>query len=312
MSSSYVAPLQTAWSRTRRMLFKPFRFDFWLVLGFAAFLSEGLTHSGGGGGGGGGGGRFGMHERGAAFRAVVRHVAGFLLHPVWGVLIVCILTLVAIALLVFMWISSRGKFIFLDGVVHERAAIVEPWKRFAREGNSLFVFWFLLSIASVAAVIGLSLPLIPAVLNAAATGEGWPLVIAIALSWWAAAMVPLILVIAYTHLFLFQFVVPIMYRNRIGVMAAWSRFLALLRRSVGSFLAFGVFYLVLLIGFVVAAGIVGFSTCCIGFLVMGLSYIGSVVLLPAHVLFRGLGPDFLAQFGPEWSVTEGGTTAAVE
>ena len=253
-----------------------------------------------------------MHERGAAFRAVVRHVAGFLLHPVWGVLIVCILTLVAIALLVFMWISSRGKFIFLDGVVHERAAIVEPWKRFAREGNSLFVFWFLLSIASVAAVIGLSLPLIPAVLNAAATGEGWPLVIAIALSWWAAAMVPLILVIAYTHLFLFQFVVPIMYRNRIGRdggMESVSGVAPPERRELPGVRS-------VLPGaanrFVVAAGIVGFSTCCIGFLVMGLPYIGSVVLLPAHVLFRGLGPDFLAQFGPEWSVTEGGTTAAVE
>jgi hypothetical protein len=284
------------------MLFKPFRFDFWLVLGFAAFLSEGLTHSGGGGGGGGG--RFGVHERGAAFREVVRHVAGFLLHPVWGALIVCILVLVAIALLVFMWISSRGKFIFLDGVVHERAAIVEPWKRFAREGNSLFVFWLLLSIASGAAVVGLSLPLIPAVLNAAATGEGWPLVIAIALSWWAAAMVPLILLIAYTHLLLFQFVVPIMYRNRIGVLAAWGRFLALFQRNAGSFLAYGVFYLALLIGFAVVAGIVGFSTCCIGFLLMGLPYVGSVLLLPVHVLFRGLGPDFLAQFGAEWAAIQ--------
>src|SRR5262245_17504965 len=129
MTPSYVAPLQTAWSRTRRMLFRPFRFEFWIVLGFAAFLSEGLTHSGGGGGGGGG--CFGVHERGAAVREVVRHVASFLLHPIWGVLIICILTLVAIAIMVFMWVSSRGKFVFLDDVLHERAAIVAPWKDFA-------------------------------------------------------------------------------------------------------------------------------------------------------------------------------------
>jgi len=298
---SYVAPLQASWSRTQRMLFRPFRFEFWLTLGFAAFLSEGLTHSGGGGGGGGGH-NFGWHERGAAFREGMRHVASFLLHPVWGVLIVCFLGLFAIALLVFMWLSSRGKFIFLDDVLHERAAIVAPWKQFAREGNSLFVFWLVLSIASILAVVGVSLPLIPAVLNAAATGEGWPLVIGIVVSWWATAMVPLVLVIAYTHLFLFQFVVPIMYRERIGVMVAWSRFLALFRAHVWSFLAYGVFYLVLLIGFAIAAGIVGFSTCCVGFIVMGLPYIGAVVLLPAHVLFRGLGPEFLAQFGPEWAV----------
>jgi hypothetical protein len=292
------------------MLFRPFRIDFWLVLGFAAFLSEGLTHSGGGGGRGGGPGRFGMHERGVAFREVLRHVASFLLHPVWGVVILCIVVLALTALLVFMWISSRGKFIFLDDVIHERSAIVEPWKQFKREGNALFVFWLVLSMASAAAVIGISLPLIPAVLHAAATGEGWPLVLGIALSWWVGVMVPLILVVAYTHLFLFEFVVPIMYRNRIGVLAGWSRFMALFRQHIGSFLAFGVLYLGLVLALAVTVMVVGLSTCCIGFVIMGLPYVGSVVLLPVHVLFRGLGPDFLAQFGPEWAA-KGVTTTPV-
>jgi hypothetical protein len=45
---------------------------------------------------------------------------------------------------------------------------------------------------------------------------------------------------------------------------------------------------------------VGFATCCIGFLLMVTPYVGQVVLLPLHVAYRALGPEFLAQFGPEF------------
>ena len=165
-----------------------------------------------------------------------------------------------------------------------------------------------MAIVSVVTILTVSLPLIPALLSAAATGQGWPIVLAIVLSWWAAAMVPLLLLIAYTHLFLFQFVVPIMYREGIGVLAAWGKFLALFRSHVLHFLAFGLFFIVLLIGVAVAIMVVGFSTCCVGFVLFALPYVSSVVLLPIDVLFRGLGPDFLAQFGPEWSIGERTTT----
>jgi hypothetical protein len=54
---------------------------------------------------------------------------------------------------------------------------------------------------------------------------------------------------------------------------------------------------------------VGFSTCCIGFILFGLPYVSSLVTLPVLVTFRGLGPEFLAQFEPELSVF-GAETAA--
>lgn len=300
MSASYVAPLQQSWARMQRLLFRPFRLDFWFTLGFAAFLSEGVNHFGGGGGGPGK--RIGAHAVGVPFRDVVRGVAAFLLHPVWGALLICLVVFATVVLLLFMWISSRGKFIFLDDVLHERSAIVEPWKRFAREGNSLFVFWVAMSMLSVCAVVGISLPLIPALLTAAATGEGWPLVLGLIVSWWVAAMIPLLLVVGYTHIFLFQFVVPIMYRDHLGVLDAWGRFFSLFKKNVVSFLAFGLFFLLLLLASWVAIMVVGFSTCCIGFVLVAIPYISSVVLLPIDVLFRGLGPDFLGQFGPEWAI----------
>ena len=46
---------------------------------------------------------------------------------------------VALALLVIgvalLWLSSRGKLIFLDNMIQERAAFVDPWKRFRRLGD---------------------------------------------------------------------------------------------------------------------------------------------------------------------------------
>ena len=57
-----------------------------------------------------------------------------------------------------------------------------------------------------------------------------------------------------------------------------------------------------MVGFAAFIGlaIIGFGTCCIGVVLMIIPYIGNVVLLPVTVTSRGLGPEFLAQFGPEW------------
>ena len=43
MPISLAVPLQRAWGRMERMLFRPFRLRTWFVLGFAAFLSEYLS-----------------------------------------------------------------------------------------------------------------------------------------------------------------------------------------------------------------------------------------------------------------------------
>lgn len=304
MNVSYLAPLRQSWMRTQRMLFRPFRMETWLVLGFAAFLSEYLS-------GFGGGGNYSWKGRPhVGIGPVLSRIAEFLLHPLWGTLVIVLVALVLITTLAFMWLSSRGKFIFLDNVVHERTGIVEPWGRFSRHGNALFGFWLGFFLACGALFLAITVPLLPAILGAVASGGALQVLSAIAVGWWVALMVPLGIVAAYTHLFLFQFVVPIMYREGQGVLAAWRRFLPLLRANVLEFLLFGLFYLVALIVVGVSIAVVGIATCCVGLLVLAIPYVGSVLLLPVEVPLRGLGPDFLAQFGPEWSVFDQAPPAA--
>src|SRR6266436_5888573 len=114
----------------QRMLFSPFRLDFWLVLGFAAFLSEyrwwGSTGS-----------HRSFHDHGREFpHEVLRRVVDFFSHPLGLTLILCVALIALTAFVLVTWIGSRGKFIFLDNVAREQSGIVKPWRRLKRLGNS--------------------------------------------------------------------------------------------------------------------------------------------------------------------------------
>ena len=301
MAVSYTLAVQQSWSRMVRMLFRPFRIETWFVLGFAAFLSEYLSHPTGGSSFSGHGSGWRDYHHGEV-PPQVRHVAGFLLHPAWGALLIAIVTVAVLCLLLFVWLSCRGKFVFLDNLAREKAAIVEPWKRYGRLGNSLFAFGLTLTLLTIGTGLAISLPVLIPVLRALDTGEGWPALIPMIALWWVMAIVPFALVVGCTFLFLEHFVVPIMYRHELGVLAAWGRFFSLFSRNTASFIGFALFYFVISIVFGIAVAVGGFATCCVGFLLLSIPYVGSVVLLPIEVTLRGLGPDFLSQFGSEWSI----------
>ena len=51
---------------------------------------------------------------------------------------ICVLICVVLLLIVlFAWLRARGRFIFVDRIVRNRAAIVAPWKEFRGEGKQL-------------------------------------------------------------------------------------------------------------------------------------------------------------------------------
>lgn len=289
------APLQAGWSWMVRVLFRPFELRKWFVLGFSAWLA-GLASWGGGGGGSGvtddGGGRELVHSAQEGWDWLSSH--GLIV----GLLAVGCLVVLALIVLA-LWVSSRAKFIFLDNVVHDRARIVEPWKKFQRPGDSLFLFRLvvvLLAVPLSLATLGLGIWL-------AAGPGGWAHMEGLGTIVGAvtSALVGLILLVAtlYTFFFLDAFVVPLMYRFELGVLDGWRRFLSLLQVHGLWFLACGLF--VFGLGFVALVAIIttGLMTCCLGFVLLALPYIGTVVLLPLIVTYRAFTVAFLAQFEPE-------------
>src|SRR5262245_55799516 len=140
MSISVTQPIDRALKRTALILFKPFKFGKWFVLGFCAFLSQcgedsnggfRLPNFGGSSGGSGGGGGPTRQEILDWFHThltliIVIASASFLL-------------IIGLSALI-SWLRARGTFMFIDGIATNRAAIAEPWREFRREANSLFLF----------------------------------------------------------------------------------------------------------------------------------------------------------------------------
>ena len=299
MNVSYVEPLRLAWSRMTRMLFRPIRAGFWFKLGFAAFLSEYLSW-------GIGHGRLGRHvERhstpGVISPDVFGKIIDFLRNPFVTALVIWIAICALAAYVLITWISSRGRFIFLDNVAHERAAIVEPWRRFRQIGNSLFV-WRLVFNTIILMIVGAIAAPFLAAIAALIHADSFRFSDLFVLLPLPIMLLPVGIFAAFVQLFRMSFVEPIMYRDGLGAMAAWGRFLALFGSRPLPFLVYGLYALLLLI---VAFGMVfafGISTLGLGFLLLAIPYIGSVVMLPLEVTARAVGPEFLAQFGSEYVV----------
>ncbi len=291
MNVTYFPPLQRAWERARRTLLSPFRLETWLVLGFAAFLSEWLS---------GGWGQSGLHRR-AEWHGRAAEALAIFAHPVWGPLLIVVAAVAIVVALVFQWLGARGKFVFLDDVVHERPAIVAPWTAYRRQGNSLFLFKLAYWVVAAIVFGGVLLSAAGAAVLAW-VGFHAPVAAAPPLAMGVSLLAVLGLIFAFVLLMLEDFVVPLMYRDGLLTLDAWRRFLPLLRQRLGTFVLYALFVLMLRVivgAFVVAVGV---GTCCVGFLLFLAPYIGQVVLLPVYFTFRALGPEFLGQFGPEFAL----------
>jgi uncharacterized membrane protein YccF (DUF307 family) len=52
--------------------------------------------------------------------------------------------------------------------------------------------------------------------------------------------------------------------------------------------------------FVIAVVAAGLATCCVGWILLAIPYISTVVTLPAWYTYRAYSLEFLAQLGPEY------------
>ena len=211
--------------------------------------------------------------------------------PSWVLPLIGLGVLVVIAIVVvLMWLSARGKFIFADCIVRNRGAIEEPWREFKREGNSYFLFSLLVA-AIVLFIIGLAtIPLwVPFALKGEAP-EGVGLFVGIGL----LALVALVMGVAF-HV-ISSFMIPVMYRQRCGASAAFQATVQLIAGNIGVVILYVLFVLVLMLAFALVSCLATCLTCCI----VAIPYLGTVIMLPAYVFFMSYLLLFVRQFGPEY------------
>jgi len=290
---SVMDAIERALDRTKTVLFRPFDLGKWLALGFCAFLAT-LGQSGGGYTGGN---PFGG-AKGDEYQKVVPWVVE---HLTLVLTVGAAILLVGVALGVLLtWLSSRGEFMFLDGVARNRAGVVEPWHRFRNLANSLFVFRLVLGLLGLGTVL---------LVAGAGILVAWPSIQARdfdaravgAVVGGACLLVPVALFLGLLKLLLRDFVVPIMFKRGLPAMEAFR----ILRKEIlpGRVLPMVLFYLMTLamgLASAILVVLVTCLTCCIA----GLPYISSVVFLPVFVFFRCYSLCFLEQIGPEWRIIE--------
>jgi hypothetical protein len=213
-----------------------------------------------------------------------------------GPLIAFGIILVIGLLILLTWLRSRGQFMFIDGVVYNRGAVKEPWRRLRVLGNSLFGFNLVFAAITVGAM---------ATIGAIGFAIAWPDIHAnefrgaalVGLLVGIALILPTSLAILIVSLLLDEFVVPTMYLRGERVMTAWATVRReILQDNTWTIVLFFLMRLVLSLGIGVLAIIATCATCCL----VALPYIGSVILLPLSVFMRAYTLHFLEQFGDPW------------
>lgn len=288
------APFGAAYELMKTILFRPFDLAKWLAIAFAAFIS-------GAWGGGFNPSRMGRWGSGHWKYRSASHGnwPSDWTMPAWAIPLIIVGALVVLCLvLVLMWVTARGRFIFTDCVVKNRAAIAEPWHEFRREGNSFFLFSLVVGLVALfLTVILILIIVVPLGLfssdRTASAGFGFFFAVM------ACIVFGLIwLVFSLFFALVAQLMVPVMYRRRCSAKDAFLDAARLVLRHPGSFVLLLLFGIVLAIAVAILGTIISCLTCCIG----GLPYVSTVLLLPAIVWLLGFKLLFLRQFGDEYDV----------
>jgi hypothetical protein len=300
---SVIDPIGEAIDRVKEVLFNPFDMGKWFTIGFCAWLAT-LLEGGGGGGSGGGGGGGGGSGGGSGPAESIAHLKDVIIEhlPLIITIAIPVLIIVIAIGIVCLWLSSRGKFMFLHCVAENKAEVKLPWHKFHNQGNSLFLFRLIVGIiAFVSIALFLGMMAVPIVLLARGSSYAAPALIA-GIVLLALIAISLGIVFGIILKFTEDFVVPIMYLRGYQCVDAWNEFRSLLTGNKGKFTLYILFQIVIAIAIgIIILALVCVTCCCAG-CIMAIPYIGTVLLLPVFVFSRSYSLYYLAQYGRGYDV----------
>jgi hypothetical protein len=296
---SVTLPVGQAFERMKKVLFQPFDLGRWFVIGFCAWLAtlgeRGGFHTGYNFGG--------HHGGGANFQDQIRQARDYVMSNLYwiGPVVLGVMALGFVIWMVVLFLSSRGRFMFLHCVALNTAEVRVPWYRYAAEGNSLF--WVRLVLAFIGLVLvllplaGVVLVVFQMVMHQAPSVGGIFLalllvlmLVVVALACWVVSRV------------LDDFIVPIQFLRRSSCTDAWRELKGLLAGNVSNLLVYLLFRIVLAMMITALVLTVVLVTCCLAGCLFAIPYLGTVALLPILVFERAYSLHYLAQFGPDYDV----------
>jgi hypothetical protein len=290
MGVSVTEPVGKAIDRTGRVLFKPFDLGKWFGLGFCAWLASLLE--------GGGTGNYSndwQQQRGKIEPKLQEALNWLEANLVTVIIVGALILFVMFAIgALLSWLRSRGRFMFIDGIVQNRGSVVEPWRAYKDLGDDLFLFAFILWFAGTLvfiAMIALGLYIAWPDIEAWRFGDAAMNAIIVV----GSLVLAKLLIFSVVRLLLYHLVVPTMYACDQPVLEAWSTVRReMLSAHLGSVVGFFLMKLVLAI----ATGMIAFAASCLTCCIAAIPYIGTVILLPLIVFNQSYTLHFVEQFGP--------------
>ncbi len=298
LNVSVIEPVGPAIEHVKLMLFKPFDISKWFIIGFCAWLAQ-LGQGGSGGNPGGGGD--GHQNLGSSFDAVKNSILANL--AIITIIAAIVIPLIIIIALVLCWLRSRGQFMFVHCIAGNKAEVVIPWHKYARHGNSLFLFRIVLGLI---AFVSFGIPIAIGIFTGIMLGTtGFNIA---ALSGLIAAIfvfIGLVIFFGLVSKFTTDFVVPIMFVNTESSVAGWKICLSLIRGNIGRMILYILFQVVIwfAIAFIsFSICLVACCFCCCLVVLFMLPYIGTVILLPLFAFKRAYSLFYLRQYGTQFDV----------
>jgi len=298
MPIRYWEPLQEGFERMKGLLLRPFDLGTWFVLGFAAWLAN---LAGSGGSGATSRWNVGDEVRHGDWEGVAEHTfggvrewlqSGFELAMVFTIAVFVLLLMVLV-----LWVSSRGQFIWLDNLIEGRPAIREPWTRWRHLGDSFFLWRlaFVLIVMVVMIPLALGSGIVGVLIGSDAPGPVSALFAVVFGALFFLILIAAVLIDFWAE----NYVTIIMRRQDLGVLAAWRVFLHHLQRQPGHFVLVGLFRLLLWLGVGAVILVASVVSCCLVAMVLAIPYLGTVLLLPVYASFRYFDLAWLGQIDPE-------------
>ena len=292
---SVIDPIGLAIETVKVILFKPFDMGKWFVIGFCAWLA----YLGSGGGPSFNPGMGGRQRGQQDFYQVKEY---FLNNLSWIIPVAVLIIILSIIIgLVLLWLRSRGRFMFLHCVAQNKAEVVNPWHKYKEQGNSLFLFRFVLGIISFVVfmlIFGMAALLFIMFGRGAAP---FPAIL-FAIIFIILIAFPVGIFFGVISKFTKDFVVPIMYLHGFSCVDSWREFLRLASANRGRLALYILFQIVIAmaIGSIIFAAIC--VTCCCAACIFAIPYIGTVAMLPVFVFKRAYSLCYLRQYGEEYDV----------
>ena len=267
MPLSAVDSVSPAIEHAKTQLFRPFRLGQWTRLGLVGLLAREMSS----------GGCNSFHAPAHSGTA----------HPfpnpwVWGPLLAVLLIAAPILWLLFLYLSSRMRFVLFDSVIAKRCEVGRMWGQRGEPAMRYFVWqivFALVSLAGLAIIIG-----VPVLIGFA---SGWFTdpkshlagLISTGIVMFFTFVMWLVLA-AVAHVFTKDFVVPQMALEEISAFEGWGRLWKMMEAEKGGYAGYAGMKLLLAIAAAIIFGVAGLIVILI--LLIPVSGMGLITILTGH------------------------------